>query len=203
LAGNEQKSAVYHCFDMMPLPAWTSQKSAVYAVRRVDLMRLSSGSAWEHFDNLERVKAFPLDIVAAIAHGMDYFDALRDRQIKDGEEGLIIRLNTPYNFKTRSSMMKHKKMDTMDCVIQQVLPGEDGKKFANTAGRILVTLDDGETLCYAGIKASDQERAELWKRRNLLAGQVCEVSYQSMTRSKTGAPKLQFPVFLRVREDKS
>ena len=80
---------------------------------------------------------------------------------------------------------------------------EEGKKHAHHAGAVLVRLDDGETLCKAGLKLKDPERDEMWANRALYAGKMCEVSYQDMTRNLQGVPKLQFPVYKRLREDKS
>lgn len=205
LPGNEVKDAVLHCFDMVSLPMWEERESLPFSKRRVELAKLANGSAWQMFQNLTRVPSYPVDMNLAV--DLAYYDELRDRQVKAGEEGLILRLDDPYNWDSRASMFKHKKMDNMDCQIMEILPGEEGKKYEHTAGRVLVRLDDGETLCYAGIKPGPGQdlkvRAELWKNRHILAGQMCEVTYQEKTVSKSGAPKLQFPVFQGVREDLS
>lgn len=205
LKGNEAKGAVYHIFDMVSLPMWEEQTSLPYRLRRTELAKIGNSSSFGLFQNLARVPSYPIDLSCLVSDKtfIDYFDGLRDKLTAQGEEGVMIRPDGPYNYKSRASMMKHKKMDTMDCTIMEILPGDEGKKYADTAGRVLVRLDDGETLCYAGLKKSDAERAEMWKNRNLLAGKTCEVAYQSKTVSKDGIAKLQFPVFLRIREDKS
>lgn len=205
LPGNEVTNAVLHCFDMVSLPQWEDKESLPFRQRRVELAKLGNGSAWQMFQNLQRVPSYPVDMNLAV--DLEYYDGLRDRQVQAGEEGLIIRLDDPYNWDSRSSMFKHKKMDAMDCQIMEILSGEAGHKYEHTAGRVLVRMDDGETLCYAGIKPGPGQdlkvRADLWKNRHVLAGQMCLVTYQDKTVSKSGVAKLQFPVFQGVRDDLS
>ena len=129
---------------------------------------------------------------------------LRDKLILAKYEGLILRPDVPYEFRpdVRSSMYKHKKMQEVDCVLLEVLPGEDGKKYADTAAKMLVELPNGNK-CKCGLKLSDDARRKLWEHRNQAVGKVVEVHYQEETENEDGKPKLQFPVFYRFREDKS
>lgn len=204
LKGNDAKNAIFHCFDLVCLEDWRKNTSALFAVRNRDLARMSNEPMWKHYDNVEKVVTFkiptqdclrPMDILHEL-------DAYRDHLIGEGKEGLIIRLDLPYNYKTRSSLFKHKKRITGDFLVVRVEQGEAGKKYAKTAGKIVVDLGDGVE-CKAGLKCDELSRALLWDRRAEVVGQMAEVEYSEMTQNKEGISKLWHPVFIRVRKDKS
>ena len=51
---------------------------------------------------------------------------------------------------------------------------------------------------------TDEQRVEYWNHREELVGTLCEVKYKEISEDKdTGMESLQFPVFVRLREDKS
>lgn len=199
LAGNEVEDAVFYVFDMITLTQWRRQRTSSFSSRKHKLAQLANGSTFGMFQNLKLVetKVVPPNMLV-----MPKLDSIRDQYMRQGYEGAMFRFDEPYNFKTKSSILKHKKMDTIDLMIVRVEPGEEGKKHADTAGKLVIDMGDG-TECKAGLRLSDKERDELWERRNELAGMIAEISYQEKTVNESGIPKLQFPVFVRVREDKS
>ena len=198
LAGNEADGAVFHVFDMVPLTHWVRGVSDKFGKRRKMLAEFANTSAFQHFQNLVHVGSTAVD---PDDFDMDAADEIRDAYIEGGDEGAIFRLDVPYNFKTRSSLFKHKKMDNIDCMIVSV---EEGKgKFAGTAGALVIELPDSEVKQKASIEADDTERARIWKERNRLPGQYCEVAFQDWTKPQSGPPKLQFPVYKGLRKDKS
>jgi DNA ligase-1 len=205
LAGNEALRSVYHAFDLVGLAEWRKNTSKPFSVRNRDLARMSNEPMFKQRDNVEKVATFPLDIYDEVndpGELLGELDRYRDELIQRKKEGLIIRPDLVYNYKTRSSMFKHKQMDTGDFLIVEVEKGEEGKKYANTAGKIVVELEDG-TLCKAGLKCDELSRAILWDRRSEIVGMMAEIQFSERTKNKLGLPKLQFPVFIRVRKDKS
>ena len=51
---------------------------------------------------------------------------------------------------------------------------------------------------------SDEQRDTYWQNREEIAGTLCEVKYKEVSSDKnTGLESLQFPVFIRLRDDKS
>lgn len=199
LAGNEVAHAKYAVFDMIGFTQWANNNSFGYRERCVSLQALGNTDAWQIRDNLTRVKSFPLKPGSIT---MALLDDLRDEAVKQGYEGLIVRPDMFYNYSTRSSLFKHKKMDNADCMILEILEGEEGKKHSGRAGKMMVEQEDG-TPCKAGLSLTDAERVEMWDNRNDYVGKIAEIQYQEMTKPKKGAPKMQFPVFIRVRKDKS
>lgn len=200
-AGNEAEGAVFNLFDTIKLNEWKSGNTARFASRHAMSLKLSQSSTFT--TSPENLKLVPTWKLKPHQITWEFLLKLRDALIAAGYEGLIGRPNVSYNQTTRSSLFKLKKMKSMDCLIEEVLLGDEGHKHDHHAGRVLVRLDDGETLCKAGLKLKDPERDEMWKNRALYAGKMCEIHYQDMTRNANGAPKLQFPVYYRLREDKS
>ncbi len=201
LAGNDVKDAKFYCFDCVQLEQWETGRTDRFSKRLSELRGISKQDIWEEQGCLVRVPTF---LLKDEDKSMEYLEQLRDSYMDDlKEEGVIIRLDEPYNFKTRSSCFKFKRMDTMDCTLMEVLPGEEGKKHEHHAGSVMVELDNGQ-LCKAGLKLDDKERDELWKHRKEKVGMTVEIAYQEKTVNQQGEYKLQFPVFTGVfREDKS
>jgi DNA ligase-1 len=197
LAGNEALDAKYYIFDCVPYVDWRKGETEIFSVRNKQLREIAQDEGWQTSGKLERVGTQKL-----IDISMPALEVLRDKLIEQGYEGLMIRPDLPYNFKTRSSIYKLKKMDTMDCVIMEVLPGEAGKKHQHHAGSMLVELPNGQT-CKTGLRLGDVARDKLWAKRSKFVGLVAEISYQDKTVNKSGQYKLQFPVFVKIRKDKS
>lgn len=198
--GNEAADAKFHMFEAIHLDQWSAQETENFSARLKLANELTRLSGWRLSPNLVQVKTWKLRPEQIT---WEFLIKMRDWLIrKHGKEGLIVRPDVPYNFKTRSSLFKLKDMDTMDCTIEEILLGDEGHKHAHHAGRVLVRLDDNETLCKAGLKMTEEQRDEMWSDRAQLVGRTCEVAYQELTRNKDGVPKLQFPVFLRMRDDK-
>jgi DNA ligase-1 len=200
-AGNEAKNAVFHIFDIVSLEDWELGHTPPYSERRATLRKVMHQCP-DEYSQLVRV---PSVGIAGRVATLEYMEEWRDKFVELGEEGLIIRLDAPYNFATRSSLFKFKKMVEGDFTIVEILEGEAGKKYEGMAAKILVegdVLGDGET-CEVGLRGDVDFRKQLWKHRNKYVGTVCEVHYQELTRNKEGKPKLQFGVMTRLREDKS
>lgn len=202
LEGNEAVGAMYHVFDVVLHEQWMTGVTDVFSVRARLLRELSNLPVWTEFGCLARVPTMALADLT-----WDGLSMLRDKLIDVGHEGLIIRPDLPYDFSpsARANMYKHKRMDTLDCIIQEVLPGEEGKKMAEVAAKLRVELPNGQ-VCDAGMgKGLNMEAlAKLWRLRGKYVGLVAEISYQEKTVNASGEWKLQFPKFTGVvRKDKS
>lgn len=196
-AGNNADGAIYHIFDVIPLDQWNQGVTAPYGERRSTLKRIMHRCP-EDFP-LKRVPSHP---IAGTAATWEELQQWRGTFMELGEEGLIIRLDEPYNFKTRSSLFKFKQMIEEDFMILEIREGEEGKKYEGMAAKILVDLGNGES-CEVGLKGDIAYREHLWNNRNKYVGLMCEVHYQEKTKNQQGTEELQFGVMHRIREDKS
>ena len=124
---------------------------------------------------------------------------LLDRMVEEDKEGLIVNLDVPYKRKRHNGILKVKKFYTMDLPIIECEEGSG--RLAGTLGAFVLDYKGNEVRVGSGF--TDEQRALYWRRREELAGVLCEVKYKEKSSDKnTGAESLQFPVFLSLRTDK-
>lgn len=124
---------------------------------------------------------------------------LLDRMVEEDKEGLIVNLDVPYKRKRHNGILKVKKFYTMDLPIIECEEGSG--RLAGTLGAFVLDYKGNEVRVGSGF--TDEQRASYWRRKEELAGVLCEVKYKEKSSDKnTGAESLQFPVFLSLRTDK-
>ena len=124
---------------------------------------------------------------------------LLDRMVEEDKEGLMVNLDVPYKHKRHSGILKVKKFYTMDLPIIECEEGSG--RLAGTLGAFVLDYKGNEVRVGSGF--TDEQRALYWRRREELAGVLCEVKYKEKSSDKnTCAESLQFPVFLSLRTDK-
>ena len=119
------------------------------------------------------------------------------KQLDAGQEGAMVKtLNGMYEYKRTYAWQKMKPEHTEDLEIVGI---DEGKgKYVGQLGAFICQLDNGDTV-NVGSGLKDEERIELWPRRDELIGKLIEVKFQEKT--KDGS--MRFPIFMRFREDKS
>ncbi len=123
-----------------------------------------------------------------------------EEQVAKGEEGIMINdYHAPYEFKRTNSLLKVKKMQTLDLEIVGFEEGEG--RLAGTLGAILVRYKDGN-IVKVGSGFSDDLRASIWANRLLYLGVICEIQYFEETTNADGGKSLRFPIFKDFRHDK-
>lgn len=116
--------------------------------------------------------------------------------IRQGEEGIIIKNPwAHYQFKRSNDWLKFKNKDTIDCLITGYYKGEDGTKYENTLGGIILDYNGKELKCGSGF--TDEERDKIWKMKDEIVNTHCEISYMEETRDGS----LRHPVFEKFRFD--
>lgn len=121
-----------------------------------------------------------------------------EKQLADGEEGAMIKiLSAPYEMKRSKAWQKLKPEHTEDI---EIIDFEEGRgKYVGELGAFICKLNDKDETVRVGSGLDDDQREELWNRREELVGTFIEVKYQEKTRDGS----LRFPVFMRFRKDKS
>lgn len=115
-------------------------------------------------------------------------------------EGIIVNLDTPYEFKRTKALIKVKRFFDIDLECVGIEQGEKGK-YKNTLGAIVCKYKDGFVKVGSGF--SEELRNHYFNNQNEIIGKIISVKYKEATKNKDGSESLQFPVFLCVREDKS
>lgn len=112
-----------------------------------------------------------------------------------GFEGVVFkRLEAGYTFDRSSDWLKHKSNETGDFKVTAVMEGVG--RLSGTCGALVLDVD-GKSV-NVGTGFSDDQRDSIWKRRDSVIGETCEVAYDC--RTKDGS--LRFPVFKTIRWDK-
>lgn len=112
----------------------------------------------------------------------------------------MVNYDVPYQCKRNSGILKAKRFYTMDLPIIGFDAG-DGR-LSNTLGKIWVEFDNNAVGVGSGL--SDELRAEIWGNKKKYLGEIIEVKYKNISKDKnTGMRSLQFPVFVRFRDDKN
>lgn len=114
-------------------------------------------------------------------------------------EGIIVNLDTPYEFKRTKALIKVKKFYDIDLECIDIEPGVKGK-YKNTLGNIVCKYKDGEVRVGSGF--TEELRNYYWNNPDAIIGKIVSVKYKEATKNKNGTESLQFPIFLAVREDK-
>lgn len=124
-----------------------------------------------------------------------------DEAIANDQEGVMINIcDAKYEFKRTNSLLKVKKMNTLDL---EIIGFEEGEgRLSGTLGAILVRYKDGN-IVKVGSGFSDELRKEIWQNRNIWQGRICEIQYFEETSNADGGISLRFPVFKDFRPDKT
>lgn len=114
-------------------------------------------------------------------------------------EGVIVNLDTPYEFKRTKNLCKVKKFFDIDLECIRIEQGEKGK-YKNTLGAIVCKYKDNEVKVGSGF--TEEQRDYYFENPGMIIGRVVTVKYKEATKNKDGSESLQFPVFVCVRQDK-
>lgn len=115
-------------------------------------------------------------------------------------EGIMINLDTPYEFKRTKNLIKVKKFYDIDLRCIGIEQGVKGK-YKDTLGNIVCSYKGGEVRVGSGF--TDEQRNDFFHNPGKIVGEIVTVKYKEATKNKDGSESLQFPVFVTVRFDKN
>lgn len=179
-------------FDGMPVQNWRAQNCPYsWNYRRASLDIIFSVSTFTYFE-----------LLPVLYQGTDASKILEllDSEIARGQEGVMINIcDAPYEFKRTWSLMKCKKMNTLDL---QIVGFEEGSgRLSGTLGAILVRYKDGN-IVKVGSGFSDILRTQIWANQDKYLYSICECQFFEETTNADGGKSLRFPVFKDFRPDK-
>lgn len=191
---SEDKTALcYTIFDCENLETFDNENfTSKYSARRAYLDAIS-----EPVSKLDNISVLPV-----LYHGADQsvIEGFLDRMVAEDKEGLMLNLDVPYKRKRHSGILKIKRFYTMDLPIMSVEEGTG--RLSGTLGAFNLYFEGNEVKVGSGF--TDAQRDAFWKFKEYLPGTLCEVKYKEISSDKrTGAKSLQFPVFVRIRDDKT
>jgi DNA ligase-1 len=191
-ADNEKHGVKMLVFDGMPVADWRAQKCPLsWSARRTTLEIFFTKDPYVYFE-----------LLPVLYQGTDTskITELLDAEIARGQEGVMINIcDAPYEFKRTNSLLKVKKMNTLDL---QIIGFEEGSgRLAGTLGAILVRYKNGNVV-KVGSGFTDWLREEIWKNQGKYLDRICEIQYFEETTNADGGISLRFPIFKDFRTDK-
>lgn len=124
---------------------------------------------------------------------------------KAGMEGLMINVdNAPYQLKRTKDLLKVKLFNTADLRITGWFEGEGA--LTNTLGGLEVEFYSPTGVLSKSRVGSGftlEDRHYLWSIKETLLSKIVEVQYFEITQNQNGEYGLRFPVYLRMRDDKT
>lgn len=182
-------------FDVIPVVEFDCGKCAVpYQTRREWLNCLRAEIARKNLENIE--------IVPMVYEGIDQsvIPKWLDYAVAHGWEGLMLNTSVPYQRKRHNGCLKIKRFYTVDLRITAIEEGQN--RLAGTMGALVVDYKGNELRVGSGF--DDSTRAAVWANPDDYIGKIVEVKYKEKScDKKTGAESLQFPTFVRFRNDKN
>lgn len=190
---NVNKTAIcFTMFDVISEDEFDNGTSKKYLFRRDILSGLE-----RHIKDCKYIKVLPV-----LYQGADQskIDELLEQMVAEDKEGLMLNTNVPYKRTRHKGILKIKRFYTMDLPI--IRCEEGAGRLDGTLGALVVQYKNNEVKVGSGF--SDEQRKEFWENRYDLTGVLCEVKYKEISSDKnTGLESLQFPVFVRLRDDKT
>ena len=139
-----------------------------------------------------------LSVVPIFYSGTDIsmIETLAVKATNAGMEGIMINLDSKYQYKRTGEILKYKKFNTIDLRVIGVTEGTG--KYEGTLGALVCKYKDN--LVSVGSGFTDAQRNNIWANIDKVVDTIIEVKYKDITSDvSTGLESLQFPVFLGFR----
>ena len=191
-ADSEKHGVKMLVFDGMPVADWKTQYCPLsWSSRRATLEIIFNKDTYVYFE-----------LLPVLYQGTDTskITELLDAEIARKQEGVMINIcDAKYDFKRTNSLLKVKKMNTLDL---QIIGFEEGSgRLTGTLGAILVRYKEGNVV-KVGSGFTDWLREEIWKNQGKYLDTICEIQYFEPTTNQDGGESLRFPIFKDFRTDK-
>ena len=188
--GNK-KDIIFNIFDYISNYEVQNQ----YSLNNYSLRRQALNEIFKSVEKFQYNKVVPL-LYEGIFNE-EILLSLLNMFTSSGSEGLMINLDTPYQFGRTNQLLKVKNMNTADLKIIGIQEGRG--EFANTCGALIVDYKGYSVGVGSGLNKMDREY--FWNNKEEIIGRIAEIQYFSETKDQNNHLSLRFPVFLRLRED--
>lgn len=193
--GNDKSLIKFVIFDIVPVDEFEMDACTEnYSVRKKRLLDLKNKIQKNGTQNIE--------VVQMVYEGTDVNDVYDwlDYAVRHDWEGLVVNRQVPYRRTRHNGCLKVKRFYTVDLRITAIEEGQN--RLAGTMGALVVDYKGNELRIGSGF--DDATRAAVWANPDNYIGKIVECKYKEVTMDKkTGLESLQFPTFVRFRNDKN
>ena len=193
--GNDKSLIKFVIFDIVPIDEFERDACTEnYSVRKKRLLDLKNKIQKNGTQNIE--------VVQMVYEGTDVNDVYDwlDYAVKHDWEGLVVNRQVPYRRTRHNGCLKVKRFYTVDLRITAIEEGQN--RLAGTMGALVVDYKGNELRVGSGF--DDATRAAVWENPDNYIGKIVEIKYKEKScDKKTGLESLQFPTFVRFRNDKN
>lgn len=193
--GNDKSLIKFVIFDIVPIDEFERDACTEnYSVRKKRLLDLKNKIQKNGTQNIE--------VVQMVYEGTDVNDVYDwlDYAVKHDWEGLVVNRQVPYRRTRHNGCLKVKRFYTVDLRITAIEEGQN--RLAGTMGALVVDYKGNELRVGSGF--DDATRAAVWENPDNYIGKIVEVKFKEKScDKKTGLESLQFPTFVRFRDDKN
>lgn len=193
--GNDKSLIKFVIFDIVPVDEFEMDACTEnYSVRKKRLLDLKNKIQKNGTQNIE--------VVQMVYEGTDVNDVYDwlDYAVRHDWEGLVVNRQVPYRRTRHNGCLKVKRFYTVDLRITVIEEGQN--RLAGTMGALVVDYKGNELRIGSGF--DDATRAAVWANPDNYIGKIVECKYKEVTMDKkTGLESLQFPTFVRFRDDKN
>lgn len=193
--GNDKSLIKFVIFDIVPIDEFERDACTEnYSVRKKRLLDLKNKIQKNGTQNIE--------VVQMVYEGTDVNDVYDwlDYAVKHDWEGLVVNRQVPYRRTRHNGCLKVKRFYTVDLRITAIEEGQN--RLAGTMGALVVDYKGNELRVGSGF--DDAMRVAVWANPDNYIGKIVEVKFKEKScDKKTGLESLQFPTFVRFRNDKN
>ena len=193
--GNDKSLIKFVVFDIVPVDEFEKDAcTEKYSVRKKRLLNLKNKIQKNGTQNIE--------VVQMVYEGTDVNDVYDwlDYAVKHDWEGLVVNRQVPYRRTRHNGCLKVKRFYTVDLQITAIEEGQN--RLDGTMGALVVDYKGNELRIGSGF--DDATRTAVWANPDNYIGKIVEVKFKEKScDKKTGLESLQFPTFVRFRDDKN
>lgn len=198
--GNDKSLIKFVVFDIVPVDEFEKDAcTEKYSVRKARLLELADNlEQWEDFE----LRPANIEVVSMVYEGTDVNEIQKwlDYAVEHDWEGLVVNRQVPYRRTRHNGCLKVKRFYTVDLRITAIEEGQN--RLAGAMGALVVDYKGNELRIGSGF--DDATRTAVWANPDNYIGKIVECKYKEITMDKkTGLESLQFPTFVRFRNDKN
>ena len=193
----------------------TTDKELIFNIFDIQEKNVRYSDRREYLDSFKTIKLSKDVRIVPVLGKADIADLnniafdLLDKVTSLGGEGIMINLgNRTYEHKRTDSLLKLKKVQTMDMVVVNTTLGTG--KYEGLVGALecLIHTDDDKVIsCSVGSGLSDEQRVQWTMYPEKILHHIVEISYFSLSQNEnekgSNLYSLRFPRLKKVREDKT